>query len=63
MSHRTPAAGEYVQDRIGHWYKVLAVLASGFRFRLQPVQADGGMPTQFTIGGPVTAGRSDLRID
>lgn len=63
MSGKTPSAGEYVQDRIGHWYKVLAVLAGGFRFRVQAVRADGGMPTQFTYGQPVVVGRSDLRID
>jgi hypothetical protein len=62
-----PSVGEYVQDTIGHWYRVLEVQAAGWRYRVDQVYVShnsetGG--TWFRSYGyrPIVMGRSDFRF-
>lgn len=63
-----PAVGEYVQDPIGHWYKVLEVQSRGWRYRVDQVYVSHNSETgdtQYRSYGyrPLLVGRSDLRLD
>ena len=37
MENNTPQVGSLVQDRIGHWYRILDVQANGWRFQVDQV--------------------------
>ena len=63
-----PIVGEYIQDRIGHWYKVLEVQAAGWRYRVDAVYVSHNSETgetRFNSYGyrPVVMGRSEFKID
>lgn len=55
-----PAIGDLVQDRIGHWYQIVAIL-SPYQYRVQALTPAGA--SLVPIGVPCIVGRSDLRID
>lgn len=61
MMH-TPNAGDMLQDRIGHWYRVLEVKASGWQFICDAIYEMNGKFYSYGYA-PVRMGRSELRID
>ncbi len=65
---KIPTVGEYIQDRIGHWYRVIEVQANGWRYKVDQVYVSHNSETgatRFNSYGyrPIVMGRSDLRID
>lgn len=67
VQHYVPQVGEYVQDTIGHWYKVLEVQAAGWRFRVDQVYVSHNTETgatRFNSYGyrPVVMGRSEFKF-
>ena len=62
-----PNVGEYVQDTIGHWYRVLEVQANGYRYKVDAVyvthNSESGA-TQYRSYGyrPVMMGRSEFKF-
>lgn len=68
MTFHIPAVGDYVQDRLGHWYQVLEVQAQGYRFKVSAVYVSHNSETGATRfnrcdSRPFVVGRSDLRIE
>ena len=62
-----PRIDEHVQDLIGHWYRVLDVQASGWRFKVEQVYVTHDTETgstQFRSYGdrPIVMGRSDFKF-
>ena len=62
-----PAMGEYVQDLIGHWYRVLEVQANGWRYRVDQVYVSHNSETGATRYNsygyaPIIMGRSDFKF-
>jgi hypothetical protein len=62
-----PRVGEYVQDTIGHWYRILEVQGQGWRYRVDQVytshNSESGA-TRFHSYGyrPVVMGRSEFKF-
>lgn len=62
-----PPIGEYVQDTIGHWYKVLEVQANGWRYKVDQLyvsQHSETGATRFNSYGyaPIVMGRSEFKF-
>jgi len=63
---KTLTAGDYIQDTIGHWYRVLEIQAQGYRLKVDQVyvshNSDNGA-TKFNSYGyrPIVMGRSDFK--
>jgi len=62
----TYTTGEYIQDTIGHWYRVLEVQSQGWRYKVDQVYVTHNSETgatQFRSYGyrPITMGRSDFK--
>ena len=63
-----PSVGAYVQDPIGHWYKILEIQSAGWRYKVEQVYVTHNSETgatQFRSYGyrPIVVGRSDLRLE
>jgi hypothetical protein len=58
-----PAVGEYVQDTIGHWYRIIEVHANGWRYLVDQVYMDTTSFRFFSYGyGPIVIGRSEFKF-
>lgn len=62
-----PSVGEYVQDTIGHWYRVIEVQARGYRFKVDQCYVSHNSEngdTRFNSYGyrPIVMGRSDFKF-
>jgi hypothetical protein len=63
----TPQVGTEVQDIIGHWYRILEVQASGWRYKVDQLYVTHNGETgatQFRSYGyaPIVMGRSDFKF-
>jgi hypothetical protein len=62
-----PAIDEYVQDTIGHWYRVVEVQASGYRFKVDQLYVTHNSETGDTCMRsygyrPIVMGRSEFKF-
>lgn len=67
MLQHTPRVDDYIQDLIGHWYRVLEVQAHGYRFKVDQVYVSHNTETgatRFNSYGyrPIVMGRSDFKL-
>ncbi len=62
-----PAVGDYEQDTIGHWYRILEVRAAGWQYRVDQVYVSHNSETgatKFNSYGyaPILMGRSEFKF-